>query len=102
MPFRNILAISLALMLGQAAWAQTPQGGPNPEYVIPIGDDDMVGAGGFGKWCCKAPEEVVTITKWIVKYKSCLNIFGEYSNTKVCTGVEAEANAWDWHRKNCW
>ena len=56
MPFRNILAIPLALALGQYAWAQTPTGHPqvqHPDYP------DMGGpsTGGGGKFSCIGPYE---------------------------------------------
>ena len=46
MPFRNILAIALALALGQAAWAQTPTGHPEVQYKdAPDFGDPTTGGG---------------------------------------------------------
>ena len=98
MPFKNIFAIVLALALGQYAWAQTPQGGPNPEYVIPIDPDPWNGGGG-GKWCCSEPE-FVTPTKYIVWFKACLKS-GDYDQKKVFTGGRAWDDAENWRAMNC-
>ena len=48
MPFRNILAIPLALALGQTAWAQTPTGHPQVQYkdAPDFGDPSIPGGGG--------------------------------------------------------
>ena len=53
MPLRNILAISLALMLGQAAWAQSPTGHPEVQYKdAPDFGGPSTGGGGDKYYNC--------------------------------------------------
>ena len=93
MPLRNILAISLALALGQAAWAQTPTGHPEVQYKDAPDFGYPTTGGGVLKPNCTGPYEKYKgkVLKYYVK------VDGELKEREFDT----EKGATDFMEKNC-